>query len=113
MSVGVLPRDWAHAVVTPLYKNGDASDVSNYRPISLTCVASKIMERVINADMLSFLQAHHVITKQQHGFLSRRLTSSNLLDTLNDWTLAITSSRYWLHISTMPKPSTASATLSY
>ena len=54
MSVGVIPRNWAHAVVTPLYKNGDASDVSNYRPISLTCVASKIMERVINADMLSF-----------------------------------------------------------
>ena len=35
MSVGVIPRNWAHAVVTPLYKNG----VSNYRPISLTCVA--------------------------------------------------------------------------
>ena len=47
------------------------------------------MERVINADMLSFLQAHNVITKQQLGFLSRRSTSSNLLETLNDWTLAI------------------------
>lgn len=56
---------------------------------SSTCVASKLVERVINADVLSCLQVHSVITQQHHGSLSRRSTSSNLLDTLDDWTLAI------------------------
>jgi hypothetical protein len=47
MSVGKIPSEWSHAIVTPVYKGGSASSVSNYSHISLTCVASKIMERVI------------------------------------------------------------------
>ena len=43
MSVGKIPREWAHAIVTPVYKSGSASSVSNYRPISLTPVACKII----------------------------------------------------------------------
>ena len=55
MSVGKIPREWAHAIVTPVYKSGSASSVSNYRPISLTPVACKIMERVIASQMLSYI----------------------------------------------------------
>ena len=33
--------------MVPVYKKGATGDVANYRPISLTCVCSKIMERVI------------------------------------------------------------------
>jgi len=73
--------------VTPVYKIGPASSVANYRPISLTCVACKLMERVIVNEMLCFLRMHGLITKHQHGFLSGRSTTSNLLETLNDWTL--------------------------
>jgi len=47
------------------------------------------MERVISVNMLAYLRRNGVITKQQHGFLSGRSTSTNLLETLNDWTLAI------------------------
>ena len=47
------------------------------------------MERVIVCDMLSYLRGHNIINKQQHGFLSGRSTTSNLLETLNDWTIAL------------------------
>jgi len=89
MSVGKIPAAWSHAIVTPVFKSGPASSVSNYRPISLTCVASKLMERVVSSSMLTYLRQHGVISRQQHGFLSGRSTSSNLLETLNDWTLSI------------------------
>jgi len=89
MSVGKIPSEWSHAIVTLVHKGGSASSVSNYRPISLTCVASKIMERVIAHDMLIYLRRHDVISKQQHGFLSGRSTTNNLLEMLNDWTLAL------------------------
>ena len=74
-SVGKIPDEWHSAIVTPLYKGGISSPVSNYRPVSLTCVACKIMEHIITSDMLSHLHAHNVglISKQQHGFLSCRL----------------------------------------
>ena len=35
------------------------------------------------------MKTNNIITRQQHGFLARRSTTSNILDSLNDWTLAI------------------------
>jgi ribonucleases P/MRP protein subunit RPP40 len=93
MSVGKIPNEWSHAIVTPVYKGASASSVTNYRPISLTCVASKIMERVIVCDLLIYLRRHNVINKQQHGFLSGRSTTSNLLESICDWTLALNDSK--------------------
>ena len=89
MSVSKIPMEWSHSIVTPVYKNGAASNVSNYRPISLTCVACRIMERVIAYDVLNYLRRHGVTSKQQHGFLSGRSTTSDLLEAFNDWTLAL------------------------
>ena len=89
MSVGQLPCEWKTATVSPIYKSGLACDVNNYRPISLTCIACKIMERMIVQRILVYLRSNNIISRQQHGFLARRSTTSNLLDSLNDWTLAI------------------------
>ena len=89
MSVGIMPREWAHAIVTPVFKSGAAFATENYRPISLTSVACKLMERIIVAQMLVYLRRHGVINRQQHGFLAGRSTTTNLLTTLNDWTLAL------------------------
>jgi len=91
MSVGKVPLEWTHAIVTPVYKNGASSSISNYKPISLTCVACRVMERVIACDILTYLRQHRIISKQQHGFMSGRSTASNLLETFNDWTLALNS----------------------
>jgi len=89
MSTGQLPAEWKTGTVSPIFKSGIACDVSNYRPISLTCIACKVMERVIVQRMLIYLKANNITTRQQHGFLARRSTTSNLLDSLNDSTLAI------------------------
>jgi hypothetical protein len=83
MSAEQMPTAWAHAIVTPVFKHGDAADSSNYRSISLTTVASKIMERIISNDVLSFLHAHGLINQQQHGFMSGKSTCTNLLQTIN------------------------------
>ncbi len=42
---GILPLAWKHALVIPLFKNGDSDNVSNYRPISLLPILSKILEK--------------------------------------------------------------------
>jgi len=39
MSVGKIPAEWRNAIVIPVAKGGLASDVSNYRPISLISCA--------------------------------------------------------------------------
>jgi hypothetical protein len=44
VSVGCIPNEWRRAIITPIYKSSLASDVSNYRPVALICVACKITE---------------------------------------------------------------------
>lgn len=89
LSVGQVPAAWKSAIVTPIHKSGLASDPANYRPISLTSVFCKLMERVINRQMIQYLQRHKLLSGRQHGFLAKRSTVTNLLDCLSDWTLAL------------------------
>ena len=84
-----LPSQWLQAYVTPVFKKGIATDPCNYRPISLTCTCCKVMERIINDQLLHYLSIHKLITKSQHGFLRKRSTCTNLLESINDWTLAL------------------------
>ena len=58
LSVSAVPEMWKAAVIVPVFKGGIATSLSNYRPISLACVASRVMERVIVSQIteLSWLQ---------------------------------------------------------
>jgi Reverse transcriptase (RNA-dependent DNA polymerase) len=73
---------------------GIACDVNNYRPISLTCIACKVMERIIVQRMLIYLKTNNIIARQQQGFSARRSTTSNILNSRNDWTLAINNKNF-------------------
>ena len=89
MSVGEIPCEWRSAIITPLYEHGLASDCGNHRPVALTCSLCKVMERVIVLEMTDFLRKHNVISRPQHGFINRRSTTTNLIERMNDWTLAL------------------------
>lgn len=88
MSTSKIPEIWKTAKVCPVFKKGLHSEPSNYRPISLTCITCKIMERIIADSVLFFLKTHNLVSKDQYGFLSSRSTCTQLLDTLNAWTKA-------------------------
>ena len=47
LETGVVPLDWRRADVVPVYKKGSKSKACNYRPISLTCIASKLLEHIL------------------------------------------------------------------
>jgi hypothetical protein len=89
-SSGIIPHIWRSANVTPIYKgSGSAHSPDNYRPISLTCIASKVMELIIRDNILSFLRSNNLISPAQHGFLPGKSTTSQLIETLNDWTTSL------------------------
>jgi len=89
LSVSAVPNDWKNAVIVPVLKKGFAGSVSNYRPISLTSVVSKLMERVITVKITDFLLQNNLLSDNQHGFLRHRSTCTNLLQCMNDWSLNI------------------------
>lgn len=89
ISVGKMPAAWKEAIITPVFKKGSSQDPSNYRPISQTSVFCKLMERVIATDIADYLSHNNLLSSQQHGFLAKRSTLTNLLETTNDWSIAI------------------------
>ena len=86
---GCIPEVWKTAFVLPIFKKGKSSLCQNYRPVSLTCISCKVMEAVIVRQMLDYLRKNNLLTKEQHGFLSRRSTTTQLLDTLQTWSNAV------------------------
>ena len=56
---------------------------SNYRPIALNSVISKILERIIRDELLRHLIENRLINKAQHGFVPSKSCLSNLLETLD------------------------------
>lgn len=94
---GELPSLWLQANVTPLYKKGSNTDPSNYRPVSLTSVVCKVMERIIRDRLMSHLTSNNLLTKRQHGFRSRKACSTNLLETM-DYCTKTLSINQWLDI---------------
>ena len=66
----------------PIYKKGPSSDPANYRPVSVTSVFGKTMERVVAADMANYLLSNNLLNASQHGFLFRWSTLTNLLESV-------------------------------
>ena len=58
----------------------------NYRPVSLTCLASKLMESCVKDAMLKHLLENNLNTPDQHGFTKGRSCLTNLLETFESWT---------------------------
>jgi hypothetical protein len=68
LSTGIFLDRLKYAVFKLIFKNGDKSDVSNYRPISLLSAFSKIFENVINVRMYQHLANNNILIDEQFGF---------------------------------------------
>ena len=80
---GVLPFDWKNAFVTPIFKKGARNLPENYRPISLTSVVCKLMEKMVKDAVLAHLIENNLLSKKQFGFVSGRSTVTQLLNYLD------------------------------
>ena len=70
ISQSYLPQEWHTHCVIPIYKSGDKSLVSNYRPVSLLCCISKVLEKIIFKVTYNFLI--NTFSQHQFGFLPGR-----------------------------------------
>ena len=84
-----LPQNWKDAIIIPLHKKGEKTFASNYRPISLTSTVPKVMESIIQDDILAYMVSNKLLTKFKHGFVPGKNCQSNLLLMLNFLTESI------------------------
>ena len=80
---GVCPIKWKQANITPIFKKGTRLDPGNYRPVSLTSIVCKILEKIIREVIVEFLTTNNLINSRQHGFMKKKACVTNLLETLD------------------------------
>ena len=89
LTMGVLPRIWKEAYVTPIYKAGKRNDPKSYRPISMTSLICKSMEHIICSQLMHHLDTNNILSESQFGFRSHHSCESQLLITIGDFAKAI------------------------
>ena len=77
---GSFPSLLKTAKVLPLFKKGDLLKCSNYRPISLLSIFSKVLEKCIYKRIYDFLSKHKLIYDRQYGFRAKHSTSHALVN---------------------------------
>ena len=65
---GIVPGEFNAAKVKTLFKKGCRSEVGNYRPVSILCIVSKILERAVYKQLESFLLNNNMLYEFQSGF---------------------------------------------
>ena len=87
LSTGKIPEDWKKGLIVPIYKkNGKPENPSSYRPICLTSIVCKLLEKIVCKHMVNYLLQNNLISENQHGFMKGKSTATNLVETLNEWT---------------------------
>ena len=76
----IVPDEMKIARVIPLFKAGDRSIISNYRPVSILPILSKFLDRVIYNRLLSYLDRLKILCDNQYGFRKNHSTSFALVD---------------------------------
>ncbi|PKU46912.1 rna-directed dna polymerase from mobile element jockey-like [Limosa lapponica baueri] len=82
---GEVPEDWRKANVIPVFKKGKKEDQGNYRPVSLTSISGKVMERLILGAISEHMEEKKAIRNSQHGFTKGKSCQTNLRAFYDDW----------------------------
>lgn len=89
LQFGHIPQDWRDANVVPLFKKGKRNQPQNYRPVSLTSVVGKILEKIMKDHITLHLEKFQLLKNSQHGFMSGRSCLTNLLEFFENLTSSL------------------------
>ena len=68
IKTGKFPKLWKCSKITALFKSGDRTNASNYRPISILPTLSKILEKAVHTQLYHFLVANKRLSGKQFVF---------------------------------------------
>ena len=68
----VLFQEWKLANVPAIFKKGPKDNAGNYRPVSLTAQACKLLESILRDSIIRHLRDFNLIKSSQHGFVKNR-----------------------------------------
>ena len=78
-NTGSVPEIWKLSHIIPLHKKGETNKTTNYRPISMTCVSARVMERFFVNKIRNHLWENKLLATSQYGFINNRSTITQML----------------------------------
>ena len=88
LTTGELPRAFKVANIAPVYKSGDREEAGNYRPISLLPIVSKVLEKIVSAQLKQFIQRNNLLPETQFAYRANHSTEDALTYAVNQLLLA-------------------------
>ena len=89
LAEGSVPSAWKRSHVIPLFKKGKRYEPLNYRPVSLTPICCKTLERVIAKHLFEYLDSNRLLSEHQFGFRPERSVMEQLLLVYDDVSLRV------------------------
>ena len=83
LTTGIFPDKLKNAKVVPLYKKGDNTLFSNYRPISILPSLSKIFERIVYSQLYAYFECNKLLYSSQYGFRQGHSTEFAALELID------------------------------
>ena len=76
---GIFPEKMKIDKVSPIFKKGDKSILSNYRPISVLPCFSEILEHMMYSRLYTYLAENNILFNKQFGFRAGHFTRLHLM----------------------------------
>ena len=86
-SCGIFPTVWKKSLITPIFKSGDKHNIKDYRGISKLSTIPKLLEKIVCDQVSPLLRP--VLVDNQHGFIGKRSTETNLCEYIDDLIVAM------------------------
>lgn len=83
LTTGIFPQALKEANVIPIHKGGDAMELNNYRPIALTNLIAKIIEKIVKNQLTNYLSQHEILSDHQYGFRKERRTTDAIMQVIS------------------------------
>jgi hypothetical protein len=89
LALKTVPKEWKNAQISAIFKKGNKSQAKNYRPVSLTSVVCKIMEKLIRSHIIQHMKANKLFSNKQYSLIAGRSTALQLLEVIDTWSEAL------------------------
>ena len=78
VDTGIIPENWKSANVTAIHKKGSRQEPGNNKPISLTSVVCKTMERLVKGRLITYMEMNNLIMASETNVAALQARSISL-----------------------------------